>query len=114
MKNAILTIGTFLFAINGLLGLLLSGYEGFNLAFTSIEIVITTFLLYLLFTLKLKDGYTPSLGFMIIILGIIGYIIGLISHNEIQDNGCVIAAIILLAIESITIAICHIISKSIE
>ena len=114
MKTVILTTGTVLFAVNGLFGLLLSGYDNFNLAFTSIVIAVTTLLLYLLRTIKLKDGFIPGLGLMIALFGIICYILGLVSHNEVQDNGYIIASIVLLAIEVIALVICHITSKSIK
>lgn len=114
MKTVFLTTGTILFAANGLFGLLLSGYEDFNLVFTSIVIAVTTLLLYLLQTITLKDGLVPGLGFMFALFGIVGYILGLISPSEVQDNGYVIASVVLLAIEAISLIMCHITSKSIK
>lgn len=112
MKTVILTTGTILFAVNGIFGLLLSGYDNFNLVFTSIVIVVTTLLLYLLRTITLKDGFVPGLGLMTALFGIICYILGLVSPDKVQDNGYVIASMVLLAIEIITLVICHITSKS--
>lgn len=114
MKKTILITGIILFAVNALCGFLLSGYENFNLAFTSIVIAVTTLLLYLLRTITLKDGFVPGLGFMIALFGIICYILGLISPNKVQDNGYVITSVVLLAIEVITLIMCHITSKSMK
>ena len=112
MKKVILATGSVLFAVNGLFGLLLSGYNNFNLAFTSIVIAVTTLLLYLLRTITLKDGFAPGLGFMIALFGIIGYILGLVSNNTLQNNMCVIAVIVLVAIETIALFISNTASKS--
>ena len=114
MKTVFLTTGTILFAVNGLFGFLLSGYDNFNLAFTSIVIAVTTLLLHLLHTITLKDGFVPGLGFMIALFGIICYILGLISPDKVQDNGYVITSVVLLVIEVIALVICHITSKSIK
>lgn len=112
MKTIALTTGTILFAVNGLFGFLLSGYDNFNLAFTSIVIAVTTLLLHLLHTITLKDGFVPGLGFMIALFGFICYILGLMSPDNVQDNGCVIVSIVLLTIETIILVMCHITSKS--
>ncbi|MBR5850773.1 MAG: hypothetical protein IKZ12_06930 [Alistipes sp.] len=114
MKKVLLSIGIVLFVVNGLFGLLLSGYDTFNLVFTSMVIVTTTLLLYLLCTIKMKDGFIIGLGFMFALFGIVGYILGLVSGQEVQDNGYVIAVIALAAIEAISLVICHITSKSIK
>lgn len=114
MKTLILTTGTILFAVNGLFGLLLSGYDNFNLAFTSIVIAVTTLLLYLLRIITLKDGFAIALESLISLFGVVGYILGLISHDGVQDNGYIIASVVLLVIELIILLICHITSKSIK
>ena len=112
MKSIFPITGLVLFAANGLFGLLLSGYDNFNLAFTSIVIAVTTLLLYLTTTIKMKDGFIVGLSFLFALFGIVGYILGLVSPQGVQDNGCVITTIVLFAIEVITLTICHITSKS--
>ncbi len=114
MKTVILTTGAILFAMNGLFGMLLSCYDYFNLIFTSIVIATTTLLLYMICSIQIKDGFIPGLGFIIALFGFIGYILGLVSHDEVQDNVYIIAWIALMAIEVIILIMCHITSKSIK
>lgn len=114
MKSVILIIGTIIFLVNGLFGLLISGYEFFNLCFTSSVIFITTLLLYLLFSLKIKDGFIAGLGFLFILVGTLAYILGLISSPELQNNACVIITIILVAIEVMMLVVCRVTSKKIK
>ena len=114
MKSIFPITGLVLFAANGLFGLLLSGYDNFNLAFTSIVIAVTTLLLYLTTTIKMKDGFIVGLSFLFALFGIIEYILGLVSPQEVQDNGYIIASFVLVAIEIITLIICNITSKSIK
>lgn len=114
MKKTILITGIILFAVNALCGFLLSGYENFNLAFTSIVIAVTTLLLYLLCTVKMKDGFIVGLGFLFAFFGLVEYILGIVSEQEVQDNGYIIATVALVAIEVIVLIICNITSKSIK
>lgn len=114
MKKIILIIGIVLFLINGLFGFLLSGYEDFNVGFTSCAIAITTILLYLLYSINMRDGFAVGLTVLFMAIGVICYILGLVSEQSVQDNGCVIAAIILTAIEIIALLICNITSKQIK
>ena len=114
MKNIFPITGLILFVANGLFGLLLSGYDNFNLAITSVVIAITTMLLYLTTVIKIKDGYIIGLSFLLALFGIVEYVLGLVSPQEMQNNGYIIASIVLLTIEVIALIICNIISKSIK
>ncbi len=111
MKNLTLTIGGIALALNLLFGFLISGYEPFNVGFTSIVIVLTTLLIYLLRVVPMKDGFVIGLGFFFLILGVVEFILGLVSQPSMTDNGKVIAVIILLAIQAGILLICSSISK---
>lgn len=114
MKNLTLIIGGIALALNLLFGFLLSSFEPFNVGFTSIVIVLTTLLIFLLRIVPMKDGYVIGLGFLFLLLGIVEYILGLVSQPEITDNGYVIATIILLAFQTGILLICSSISKKVK
>lgn len=113
MKNLTLTIGGIAFALNLLFGFLLSGYEPFNVGFTSVVIVLTTLLIYLLRVIPMKDGFVIGLGFLFLFLGVVEFILGLISRPSMTDNGIVVATVILLAIQVGILLICSSISKKV-
>ena len=71
MKNLTLTVGGIALALNLLFGVLLSGYSWFNVGFTSIVIVLTTLLIYLLRALPMKDGYAIGLSFFFLLMGVV-------------------------------------------
>ena len=114
MKNLTLIIGGIALALNLLFGFLLSGYEPFNVGFTSVVIVLTTLLIYLLRVIPMKDGYVIGLGFFFLFLGIVEFILGLISRPSMTDNGIVVATVILLAIQLGILLICSSISKRVK
>ncbi len=111
MKQTTVIITIILLAINLLFGLLLSAFKPFNVGFTSIVIFLTGTLVYLLQVIKLKDAFAISLSFIFTIMGIIQYVLGLISPQHMEDNGYVIATIAMLAFEVIFLLICSLISK---
>lgn len=111
MKNLTLTVGGIALALNLLFGVLLSGYSWFNVGFTSIVIILTTLLIYLLKALPMKDGFVIGLSFFFLLLGIVEFILGLVSRPTVSDNGLVIAAILMIAIEAALLIICSSISK---
>ncbi len=114
MKNLTLTIGSFALAINLLFGFLLSGYAPFNVGFTCVVIILTTLLIYLLKVVPMKDGFIIGLGFLFLFLGVVEFILGILSQSSMTDNGKVIAVIILLAIQVGILLICSSISKIIK
>jgi hypothetical protein len=111
MKNLTLTIGGIALALNLLFGVLMSGYSWFNVGFTSIVIILTTLLIYLLRVVPMKDGFVIGLAFFFLFLGIVEFILGLISESSMTDNGIVVATIIMLAIQIGILLICSSISK---
>ena len=114
MKKLIIIIAAILLAVNLLAGLLLSAYEPFNICFTSIVIIATTILICLLDTIRLKTAFAISLSGLFLVGGLAGFILGCISPSQIQDNGCIIAAALGLAVEIAILLICNFTSKRIE
>ena len=108
MKNLTLVVGCVALVLNLLFGFLLSAFEPFNVVFTSIVILLTTLLVWLLRVVPMKDGFVIGLGFLFLLLGIVG----IISHPQVENNGLVIAVIILVAFEAVTLIICSSISKN--
>ena len=111
MKNLTLIIGGVALAINLLLGLLLSRFELFNVGFTSVVIVLNTLFIWLLRVVPMKDGFVIGLGFLFLFLGVVEFLLVLFSAPHIIDNGKFIIAIILVAVEAVTLLICSSISK---
>lgn len=114
MKKLIIIIAAILLAVNLLAGLLLSAYEPFNICFTSIVIIVTTVLICLLDTIRLKTAFAISLSGLFLVGGLAGFILGCVSPSQIQDNGCIIAAALGLAAEIAILLICNFTSKRIE
>ena len=114
MKNLTLIIGCVALLLNLLFGFLLSAFEPFNVVFTSIVILLTSLLIWLLRVVPMKDGFVIGLGFLFLLLGIVEYILGIISRPQVENNGLVIAVIILVAFEAVTLLICSSISKNVK
>ena len=112
MKNITLTIGGALLLVNLLIGLLLSVYPLFNICFISMVIIITTLLLYLICSVKLKDGFIIGLYVLISFLGFVELILGIMSYDSIQDNGYLATTLILIAIQVISLVVCKVASKN--
>ena len=92
----------------------MSGYNWFNVGYTSIVIILTTLLIYLLRALPMKDGYVIGLSFFFLLLGVVEFILGLISRPVISDNGIVIATVLMVAFQAVLLIICSSISKRIK
>lgn len=114
MKKAIIVITIILMAINLLFGFLLTGFEPFNVGFTTIVILVNGILLYVLQSVTMKDAFAITLTFLFSFIGIILYVLGLLSPDSIEDNVFVIATIIFLVIEIVILFICSLTSKSIK
>lgn len=113
MKNITLITGGTLLLVNLIIGSLITAYPMFNLCFTSIVIAITTLLLYALSKVNLKDGFIIGLSSLFSLLGLVELILGAVSGDSLQNNGCVIAAVILIALQVLTLFICNVVSKNV-
>lgn len=112
MKNTVLIVGGTLLSVNLIIGLLTTAYPMFNLCFTSIVIAIATLLLYILSRINLNDGFIIGLSSLFSFLGVVEFVLGIVSDDSIYDNGCVIAAMILITLQILSLVICSIASKN--
>ena len=109
-----IVITILLLLVNFVAGLLLSAYEPFNVYFTSIVIVITAGLIGLLRAAKLKDAFVISLSFLFSFCGLVQFVLGCVSPPQVEDNGCVIASVVILTFEVVVLLICNLTSKKIK
>lgn len=100
--------------LNVVFGLTLTAYTSFKLCFTSAAIIITAVMICLLSTVRLKDAFAISLGFLFTFLGAVEFILGCCSPETFTDNGCFVAALVLFAFEVVVFLICSLTSKSIK
>ena len=114
MKKLTVIIAAILLAVNLLAGLLLSAYEPFNICFTSIVIIVTAVLICLLDTIQMKTAFAISLSGLFLVGGLAGFILGCVSPSQIQDNGCIIAAVLGFAVEIAILLICNFTSQKIK
>lgn len=113
MKKTTLIITAILLIVNILFGVLLPSFKPFNVGFTSIVILLTGGLIYLLQCIKMKDAFAISLSFVFAVLGIVEYVLAILSPAHIPDNGYVIATIVLLVIQLIILLICNLTSNKV-
>lgn len=112
MKKTVIIATIILLVVNLLAGLMLSGFKPFNVAFTSVVIVLTGALVYLLRSIPMKDAFVISLSFLFVFIGLIEYVLGVCAPERFKDNVFALATVCLLAIEGIIITICSIVSKT--
>ena len=111
MKKTVIIATTILLVVNLLAGLMLSGFKPFNVTFTSVIIILTGALIYLLRSIPMKDAFVISLSFLFVFIGLIEYILGVLSPESFKNNGFLLGTICLLALECIVLTICSITSK---
>lgn len=114
MNKLVIIISTCFLAVNILAGLIVSVYEPFNLCFSSGAIVVTAILLCLLNMVQLKDAFRISLAFLFSFCGLVEFVLGCSCYPSFTDNGCLIAALLVLVGEVAILLICSLTSKSIK
>ena len=114
MKHLNLIIGFIILVLNALLGLLISSYSNFNILLTSGIIVISFAMIEVLKYIKLKDAFRISLITIFASLFVVQFILGVISPSRFQDNGCIIAILIIIALELIALLTNTFISQKIK
>lgn len=67
-------------------------------------------LLYLVPKVGLKDGFVVGLYSLFLFLGFVEFILGVVSIDSIKNNEYAIVAIILIALQIITLVVCKVIS----
>lgn len=114
MKKLLLIIGSLTLVLNVLLGLLLSRYDYFNMGVNCGVIVLNTALLLSLYWLNMRDAFRISFSFLFSFLAIVEIILGCLMPEKLQDNGYLIATIVLLFIEITLMVITNIMSNKIK
>lgn len=114
MKKIILICGSLALVFNVLLGMLLSHYDYFNMGVNCGVIVLNTVLLLSLYWLNMRDAFRISFSFLFTFLAIIEIILGCLMPEKLQDNGYLIATIVLLFIEITLMVITNIMSNKIK
>jgi len=111
MNKLIVIISTCLLALNVLAGLIISAYKPFNVCFSCVAIIVTAILLCLLNTVQLKDAFRISLAFLFLFCGLVEFFLGCFSYPSISDNGCLIAALLMVVCEVVILLICSFTSR---
>ena len=114
MKKMILICGSLALVLNVLLGLLLSHYDNFNMGVNCGVIALNTALLLSLYWLNMRDAFRISFSFIFSFLAIVEIVLGCLMPEKLQDNGYLIAMIVLLFIEISLMVITIIASKKIK
>lgn len=66
----------------------------------------------LLQSIRLKDAFAISLAFLFGFLGIVEFILGILSPNHIQNNGYLITTVVLFTFEAIALIICNLSTRT--
>lgn len=114
MKKVTLTIAFLMLVLNVVFGVILTAYTPFKVCFSSAAIIVTAVLICILSTVRLKDAFAISLSFLFSFLGLVQFILGCCSTDTFTDNGCLVAALVLLAFEVSILLICNLTSKAIK
>ncbi len=114
MKKTIIfsTIG--LIVVNLLAGVILSRYHLFNVATTSVVILLTGCLNFIASTIPLKDAYRVAHYYLFSLLGIVMFLLMLFSPHHLKDNWCVVVSIVIVAFESIALYITYKVNQHIK
>lgn len=112
MKNVIFFAFTVFFAVNILAGLLLNCYHTFNVIATNVSLLTTAALMYAVARVPLKTAFRVPLTFTFAIIGVASYLLMLFSRHQIQDNWCLIVALVLLALEATILYITYCVNKN--
>lgn len=114
MKKVIILSCMVLLIANLLFGAILSFYGEFNVAISSVVIVVTGLLLYLTDIIRLKDGYKISLMLIFAVGGLLEFVLSLIAPNRLIDNWWLILVIGLMVAEAILLIITNTVSNKIK
>jgi hypothetical protein len=114
MKKTILILGGLALIVNVLLGLLLSKYDYFNMGVNCGVIALNSALLFCLWQFNLRDAFRISLSFLFAIVGIIELVLGCFMQQQLQDNACLIATLILIFAETSLFVVVNILSNKIK
>lgn len=114
MKRIIVLSSVVLFVANLLFGLILSFYGWYNIAMSSLVIIGTGVLLYLIHTINLKDGYKVSMSILFAVAGCIEFVLSLIAPNRFTDNWWLVIVILLIVFEAIMLIVTSTVSNMVN
>lgn len=114
MKKLLLICGCLALVLNVLLGLLLSHYDYFNMGVNCGVIALNSVLLLCLYWLNMRDAYRISFSFLFSFFALVEIILGCLMPQKLQDNGYLIAIIVLIFIEITLIVITNLMSNRIN
>ncbi len=114
MKHLSLIIGGILLVLNVLIGLIVSSYSTFNVCLTSCIIVLSFALIEMLKHSKLRDAFRISLTFIFAFLMFVCLVLGVLSPETFKDNGYIIAIIVILVFEVITLLTTSFVSQNVK
>lgn len=111
MRRTTLTIAGILLVLNVVTGIILSNYQWQNVLLSSLAIILTAVLICLSATMPLKGGFKVSLPFIFMIIGVIEFVLGVVSKHVLLNNWAAIVALVLLVFEVIVITLAWTVSK---
>lgn len=111
MKKVIVFITLVLAAANVLAGVLITEYHLFNAIATSMALLLTGGLLYVVTQSSLRDAFKVSYTFLFIFIGLVIYLLMLVSKPQMQDNWCIITSVLLIVFEAVILYIAIWVSK---
>ncbi|MDG2153499.1 MAG: hypothetical protein P8K10_06155 [Crocinitomicaceae bacterium] len=86
MKNTFTYIGLTMLLLNSIIGLIASVYSTFNWIVNDAVIALNTLLFLYLAISKIKDGFKFGIGFLLLVLSAIQFVLGLFLESYIEDN----------------------------
>jgi len=111
MKKAFLLIGLLLLLANIAIGLLVSSYSMFNMCASSLVIIVSTVLIAFMAKSGVKDAFKISLTLLFALLGIVQFVLAVLSPEQYKDNWYLIAIIVLVIIEFVFVILSSLFSK---
>ncbi|MCQ2211633.1 MAG: hypothetical protein MJZ34_15230 [Paludibacteraceae bacterium] len=111
MKSLYVIVGLFALIANVLIGLIVSSYPSFNVGLNSAVIVLTTLLLFVLSSIKLKDAFKISLTLLTCILGCVEFFLGLFANDKFENNWYLVVLVILLLVQGALFMTSYVVSN---
>lgn len=111
MKKGLLFSGIALLLANIVIGLIASSYNTFNICLSSAVIAITTLLLWGMASSNMKDAFKIALTFFFAFLGLVEFVLAVLSPEQYKDNWYLIAIIILTIVQAVFIIFSSITSR---
>ena len=113
MKKILLSIGGSALLLNIICCLIITKYSAVSCVFSSLSILTNTGLIYYLFASKdMRDAFRISISFFICILGLIQFILCVLSPASIENNWYLFGAILILFVDVVLLIVANQISKS--